>query len=141
MKLYRREQTDRETLGHLCTDEERLVCVTLERPRLDNRPMVSCIPAGTYTCRRRHSPHFNCDVFQIMDVPGRDFIEIHPANYVHELEGCVGLGRSFADLDGDGVMDVESSRVAFDKFMREMAGTDSFELEVLDPDASQAAAA
>ena len=133
MKLTRLDQTDRETLGHLIDDEEKLLCCTLERPWLDNQHDVSCIPPGVYTCRRVHSPHFGCDVFQICDVPDRANVLIHWGNFFTDSEGCVLVGSSFADINHDGTMDVAASKDAFARFMATKAGIDSFSLTVLDP--------
>jgi hypothetical protein len=133
MRLQRLEQNDAGTYGLLLTDDEREVCHTLELPWQNNAPRISCIPAGTYTCRRRWSNHFKLEVFEITGVPGRSDILMHPANYTRELLGCVALGTSFVDLNGDGVNDLASSRVAFTAFMKMMNGVQSFTLTVSDP--------
>jgi hypothetical protein len=133
MKLQRLIQTDAETCGHLLTDEDQLICVTLERPWKNNERNVSCIPAGTYTCKRVHSPHFGCEVFQIMNVQHRDNVLIHFGNYVQNSEGCVLVGTSFADINSDGVMDQTASQQAFKKFMSVMTGHPIFTLTVVDP--------
>ena len=36
-----------------------------------------------------HSPRFDRFLFGIEDVPDRDYIRIHPANYQYECEGCI----------------------------------------------------
>lgn len=132
MKLRRLIQNEKGTYGALSDDENEPICRTLELPWKDNQPQVSCIPAGSYTCFRRHSDHFQCEVFEIGGVPGRSDVLLHPANYASELRGCVALGTSFVDLNGDGVNDLASSRVAFDAFMHRMQGVHSFTLSIAD---------
>jgi hypothetical protein len=60
-------------------------CWTLEND-------VKRIPVGTYGLRLVDSPHFGRLVPQLVDVPGRTAIEIHPANVPSELEGCIAVG-------------------------------------------------
>lgn len=67
-------------------------CYTLERPWLNNRPHVSCIPAGTYKGRILPSPHFGMDLPELLDVPGRDQILIHAGNTVGDSKGCIMVG-------------------------------------------------
>lgn len=68
---------------------------TLERPWLDNKVSVSCIPEGQYRVKRDKTGRWQW--YAIQDVPGRTFIEIHPANKVSHLEGCIGLGKGWYD--------------------------------------------
>lgn len=67
------------------------ICDTLERPWLNNEPRVSCIPSGTYTAIAFQSPH-NGDVWLLENTTPRSMIEIHPANLVEELLGCIAPG-------------------------------------------------
>lgn len=132
MRIIRIDQNLRGTYGMLTTDDGKEICHTLELPWKDNAPRISCIPSGTYACHRRFSQHFQCEVFEITRVPGRSDILMHPANYTSELLGCVALGSSFADLNGDGVKDLASSRVAFKAFMELMRGVETFTLTIAD---------
>ena len=70
--------------------------VTLERPWLNNRSFVSCIPERKYKVRRNQTGKHQW--YGLLDVPERSFIEIHTATRVNHLEGCIGL-RSDADCD------------------------------------------
>jgi hypothetical protein len=54
------------------------------------------IPAGTYKVLLYESPHFGREV-PLIDVPGREYIEIHPANYAEQLKGCIAVGRELED--------------------------------------------
>lgn len=74
---------------------------TIERPWLDNRSNVSCIPVGEYEMVRVNSPRFGPDTWEVADVPGRTHILIHTANWAKDIEGCIGFGRGlFAHLEG-----------------------------------------
>lgn len=66
---------------------------TLELPWEDNHPEESCIPVGVYVLTWWESPTHGW-VLRVHDVPGRTDIEIHPANKVTELLGCIGVGMS-----------------------------------------------
>jgi len=66
---------------------------TIERPWLDNRPMVSCIPDGEYLCKSGHMASHNVDHYQLQKVPNRSAIFIHIASKVEDLHGCIGSDR------------------------------------------------
>lgn len=97
-------------------------CSSIERA-------ATLIDPGEYPLAYTRSPKFSraasikagrpVDVFtpQIMDVPGRDGLRIHVANYVRQLEGCIAPGYAFMDLDKDGVIDVSESRLAYDNLV------------------------
>jgi len=72
--------------------------------------MISCIPEGVYDYEvLESSPSIKYPHVWIKDVPKRSGIKIHIANYVWQLRGCVAVGREFADIDRDGVIDVTES--------------------------------
>ena len=58
------------------------------------------IPAGIYEIKFMWSSRFNKMNPHLMDVPKRTLIEIHPANYWHDVEGCLGAGMK---IDNDAV--------------------------------------
>ena len=65
------------------------ICPTIELPWKNNQSRISCIPEGKYKLIKRYSPHFKWHL-QVMDVPGRELILIHPANdALRELQGCI----------------------------------------------------
>jgi len=65
------------------------ICFAIELPWLNNKPQVSCVPEGRHELVKRYSPKFN-NHLQLVNVPGRDYILIHPANdAVKELRGCI----------------------------------------------------
>ena len=65
------------------------ICKTIELPWLDNKRRISCIPPGRYRLRMRYSSTFAWH-FEVVGVPGRQDILIHPANHAAvELKGCI----------------------------------------------------
>ena len=82
------------------------------------------VPVGTYTCQRRLSPKFGFDVFELLNVPGHSYIEIHIGNYNKDTDGCILLGERL----GTGC--ILKSEVDFKDFMERMKGVDTFQLTV-----------
>ena len=69
--------------------QDRLMMYSIELPWKENLAQVSCIPEGRYELVKRWSPKFNRHL-QVMNVPQRENILIHPANdAMHELKGCI----------------------------------------------------
>ena len=65
------------------------ICYTIELPWLKNQRRISCIPEGTYVLKKRFSNKFGWHL-HLIDVPGREFILIHPGNDAKkELLGCI----------------------------------------------------
>lgn len=94
MKLRRTRQDDEGTFGHLTLDG--FEAVTVERPKDGDHP---CIPAGTYNWKKFVSPH-NGPCLLLEGVPGRTMIEMHAANFMLQLLGCIAPGRDFARFTG-----------------------------------------
>lgn len=110
--LKRIANTSRGVFGVLM-DEDSPLCVTIERPWLDNKKMVSCIPDGTYKFAKHSGEKFK-NVWEILDVPDRTAILIHSGNTMSDVQGCVAVGSSFFD---NGVL---QSQTALDKLRKEM---------------------
>ena len=70
--------------------------VSVELPDLNNHPMTSCIPEGTYSClwaeMHGHPGHWH---YELQNVVGRSGIFIHHIDMTKppqgQLEGCIGL--------------------------------------------------
>lgn len=87
-----------------------MVCSTIELPYKNNQPRISCIPEGTYELVKRYSPKFKAH-FMLSNVPGREYILIHPANNaLLELKGCIAP-VSFLTGHGKGVDSVKALRL------------------------------
>ncbi|MGR3178859.1 MAG: DUF5675 family protein [Candidatus Anammoxibacter sp.] len=82
---------------------------TLELPDRDNKRRISCIPCGDYEVIKRYSEKYG-DHFHILNVPDRDYILMHSANFVRQLLGCIAVGVAHSDIDGDGLRDVTESK-------------------------------
>lgn len=114
-----------QTIGKLTGPGINLV--TMELPWLNNEKRKSCIPEGTYKCTPRSSPKYG-NHFLVNNVPGRDAILIHVGNFKSDLLGCIAPGLSFSDLNGDGDVDVTSSKTAMKKLLD--AFKEGFELKI-----------
>lgn len=90
---------------------------TVELPWKDNERRISCIPPGIYTAIKHHSPKFGPCLW-IQDVPGRSEILIHPANFWHDLLGCIAPGETHLHIDQDGSLDVNKSRATMKKILK-----------------------
>ena len=75
-------------------------CHSIELPWHNNEPQISCIPEGKYKLQKHISEHLgNC--LEVMNVPKRSSILIHPANNaVLELRGCIA---PVTTLTGEGL--------------------------------------
>lgn len=103
LTLKRTNKTERSQFGEVYIDGK-FQCYSLENGD-------TLIPCGDYTINRRNSgvwhekekEKIEYDYYQGMlelDVKGRTYILIHPANKPSELEGCIATGTS---IHGDNV--------------------------------------
>ncbi len=122
---------DRQSLGvlYLFTGADIFVAKSLELPWNDNKPQISCIPAGRYLCKRTWSPKHGEYQHEICNVPGRTGLRFDIANFVKQLLGCVCLGDAYKDINLDGNLDVIHSGETIRKF-RELVGEEDFWLNV-----------
>ncbi|RFM32432.1 DUF5675 family protein [Chitinophaga silvisoli] len=94
-----REYFHSGTNGALYMSGTRL-CYTIELPWQDNHVGCSCIPEGTYALRKRFSERKKWHL-EVLEVPGRSMILIHPANNaMKELQGCIAPVTS---VQGEGL--------------------------------------
>lgn len=102
-------------------------------------PDVSCVPAGVYQLRLHNSPMHplsfalsNPDLGVIAEPDPahpnyRADCLIHVANYVNELEGCIGVGMSA------GQCVLSNSVQAFENFNDQVPWIEGHTLTILDP--------
>ena len=136
-----RSAQPKQTLGKLIFTRNELMlfaCDTIELPWLNNAPQISCIPTGKYKVVYRESAKYPRH-YHVLNVPNRDFILIHQANYVGsknpkthkpDLLGCIGVGNGYGDITGDGVVELLQSGVTLKKILS-IIGKESFELEIV----------
>lgn len=86
MLLLKRTYYPDRTEGEIMLPDGQFI-YALERPWLNNQVSVSCIPEGVYIIDRNTTGRFQW--YEVSDVPKRTHIEIHPANRVSQLEGCI----------------------------------------------------
>lgn len=115
-----------------------MVCNTIELAWKNNNKSVSCIPAGKYKCVYRESAKYPKH-YHVLDVPNRDFILIHPANFAGsinprtgkpDLLGCIGVGNGYSDLNNDGIVDLLNSNATMKKMLN-IIGKNGFDLEIV----------
>lgn len=88
------------------------ICATIELPWKNNEHRISCIPEGRYALKKRYSPKHGWHL-EVMGVPNRQWILIHPANdAVTELEGCIAPVSSIT-----GIAMGNRSRIAVNKLV------------------------
>lgn len=149
VSLPRQAQTKFSTWGPLILPSGMTLCKVLERgPANPEHPRI---PAGTYQVEHRPlgASHFDeafaaallgiCEykgVLWLPHVPNRTYIEIHTANYISQLLGCLALGNSIGrDAHGDFSIVGGTSIPAFKKaypVLSAMADT-GLQIEITDP--------
>lgn len=98
------------TLGRLSYGDYQ--CFTLELPWLNNAKNISCIPPGTYKCKKIISPSLG-ECVEVQNIAGRTYIRIHKGNFTRQIKGCILVGTSIQFIDGDNIPDVGASAKAF----------------------------
>ena len=95
--IHKREKENEDTILGTWYLDGKEICKTLENGWKDNKPRISCIPTGTYTCTRDHTGRFQ--YWKINNVPNRTNIEIHNGNIADHTLGCVIVGSRWGRLD------------------------------------------
>lgn len=113
---------------------------TVEQPWNDNKTDESCIPDGVYRLGMRESPVVKrssggefTEGWEVLDVPERDYIMLHPGNWPMNFKGCIGMGRDLTIMqDKRGVLvdAVTDSRDAFRRVMEIMDEKAEWELVI-----------
>lgn len=103
LRLIREPQGTERTFGVLFVNGY-YQCLTMENT-------LKIIPPGEYDIVFYDSPKNKMRVPLLNKVPNRDYIEIHPANFEFELEGCIAVGTNKTDTM------LLNSKEAFNKLM------------------------
>lgn len=113
---------NREAIYGVLLDEiKRPIALTLEHPK-------KLISTGERMCRPYSSEKYP-NTWEII-VDGRTKILFHWGNFFTDSEGCVLIGKSFQDLNGDGVIDISGSKDGFKEFMERTKGLTEFKLVI-----------
>jgi hypothetical protein len=146
LSLVRDAFGEQDTFGVLVVAD--LTLNTIERPWIpaDGHPGgengISCVPVGTYALAL-HDSEAHPQTWALVnpelgvwhlpsDIPpgeaGRSAVLIHPANFAHELLGCIapGLGRGHSD----GINMVTQSRAAFAQLQHAVPWTPGHTLSI-----------
>jgi hypothetical protein len=107
-------KTDTGITGTFSVDGEQKY-FSIELPELfegeANVPNKTCILPGTYEVQRLWSNHWNQMMPHLVGTPGRSEVEIHVANFPHDILGCIGIGRlRISDIE------IGESKDAFEEF-------------------------
>lgn len=117
--IDRHEHCEYEAIfGQMYSEDIKFVCYTMERKD-------TLIAEGSYKFTYYKSPVNRMVVLLLHDVPGYEFIEVHIANYPHEIKGCtavgttidvakpmlIGSGRAFAKLMD--LLDMEAGTITY----------------------------
>jgi hypothetical protein len=101
--------------------------LTVERPWLSNQKGISCIPGGSYSCRRVDSPKFG-NTFEVVGVSDRSEILFHKGNVDEDSHGCIIIGEQFESLNGK--IAVLASAKGFSEFLDRLKDRVFFTLEI-----------
>ncbi len=101
--------------------------LTCEREWRDNKSQESCIPCGSYPCKRVNSPKFG-DTFEVTCVPGRSSILFHSGNVEDDSRGCILVGEQYGELNGK--VAVLSSKAGFTEFLSRLKDVNEFYLVI-----------
>jgi len=94
LTLHRKHPTETGIPGDLFIDDVR-ECHTLENK-------AKAIPCGTFDIELEYSPRFGRLLPELKGIPGRTECKFHTANWPHQLEGCIAVGRvSSTDYVGE----------------------------------------
>lgn len=113
------------TFGVLKDDSQMPFAVTLELPWRFNKKNKSCIPPGTYICRKYNSPKYG-RTFIVKDTTGRKYILFHPGNWKKNTKGCILVGESYEIINGK--FAIAQSKKGFKEFMAKYGKLKEFQL-------------
>jgi len=128
-KLLRIAKRDDGVFGVLI-DNTLPFALTAERAWLNNEKGKSCIPAGTYICKRVNSPKFG-NTFEVTNVIGRSEILFHKGNIDDDSRGCILVGEQFAVWQ-DNSCSISASQAGFTEFLSRTAAINEFQLDILE---------
>lgn len=133
--ILQRIADDGNTTFGVFTYNNSPICLSIENTWKQNRPYVSCVPPGLYTCNRLNTskargPTFRLDMSLMNSLTGikRTACDMHPGNTYTDTEGCLLPVMYFTMIHGmyGGAQSVK----AFNLLMGVLGGEESIELEI-----------
>lgn len=124
--IKRNQTGDMGTFGTVSIEDNPALLYTAELPWRNNEEGVSCIPPGQYVTKWVLSPKRQRNIYMLMGTDPRTAVEIHSGNwagdklkgYKSNVEGCILLGSSIGDLEGQkAVLESAASVVRFETIM------------------------
>lgn len=130
IKVVRTTKSDDSLIGEIFINGIK-IGYSLELPWRNNKPRVSCIPAGHYTAfiRKAGTSQWSYDVIQLYSVPGRTAIQIHRGNYPRNTLGCILPGTS------KGLNTVWDSKTAMDQIMAAAEDANVITIDIIEQSA------
>lgn len=125
--------TPNGTFGLWVFDDGYPYFTSIELPWKNNAHDISCIPAGEYIAERIVSPKRGFEVYLLYNVLNRTAVEIHPANSIHDILGCIGVGSRFGIVetkDNGHIHGILESKAAFAQFMAMLKNDPQFKLVI-----------
>jgi hypothetical protein len=113
-QLIRFAYTPFGVFGRLQYSKEKAL-YTVERPWLQNKRNISCIPVGTYPLKLERFHRGDYEAIGLQNVPERSQILIHIANTMNDVQGCIGVGNTLGYLTY--YWAVQNSKISFDILM------------------------
>ena len=126
--VNRNKQDKVQTLGLLSVGG--FECHTLELPWRRNRVNVSRIPEGEYIAVPHVSPKFGNSIW-LPEVPDRTEILVHWGNFFRNTLGCILVGRTLFDIDGDGHVDVTHSKSTMEQLYDIIRIEEQFKFKII----------
>lgn len=127
VEIIRLEESHKYGTFGVLRINKQVLCCTLEQDDEENAANVSSIPAQQYMCESYVSEKFG-RTYKVLNVPGRDNVLFHRGNSIHDTAGCILLGSSFGELQGD--RRIVKSRVAFERFLEALIEDEKFHLTI-----------
>jgi len=134
------DHEDHGTFGRLYHDG-RFLADTIERPWLNNRRNVSCIPAGTYDLEQtiRGSGYetfalvnFDIGVTRYNSLDSLRFaILIHPGNFASDVEGCIACGKGISSDGGRLMLTGGTSRATTEEVLDYIRGNHIHQISII----------
>ena len=118
LELERFAYTDMGTFGRITVGGVTLY--TVERPWLDNKPSISCIPEGLYECHPRWYNGGGYQAIEVANVPNRSHILFHVGNNMHDSAGCILVNSKLGSYEN--IWSGLGSKAAFKHFMQHLNG-------------------